>query len=279
VKSKRHLKKYATSISLHGGMLVVSAITLLPFLWMVSASFMKSGEASSFPPRFFPQHFTFDQYLFLFQRINVGRFFVNSLILAVSVSIVSLFVNSLAGYAFAKFSFRAKRPLFVFLLSSMIIPGQVTMLPVFLLLNKMGLLNTYFGIIIPGMASIFGIFLIRQYLQSVPDSLIEAARIDGAKDFTVYWRIILPLAKPVLVTLALFTFMGTWNDFLWPLIVMTKENMYTLPVALSNLLGEHAPDPELMMAGSVITILPVLIVFMLLQKYYIQGIMMGGVKE
>ena len=240
---------------------------------------MKSGEASSFPPRFFPQHFTFDQYLFLFQRINVGRFFVNSLILAVSVSIVSLFVNSLAGYAFAKFSFRAKRPLFVFLLSSMIIPGQVTMLPVFLLLNKMGLLNTYFGIIIPGMASIFGIFLIRQYLQSVPDSLIEAARIDGAKDFTVYWRIILPLAKPVLVTLALFTFMGTWNDFLWPLIVMTKEEMYTLPVALSNLLGEHAPDPELVMAGSVITILPVLIVFMLLQKYYIQGIMMGGVKE
>ncbi|HEX9975143.1 MAG TPA: carbohydrate ABC transporter permease, partial [bacterium] len=140
MKSKRHLKKYATSISLHTGMLVVSAITLLPFLWMVSASFMKSGEASSFPPRFFPHHFTFDQYLFLFQRINVGRFFVNSLILAVSVSIVSLFVNSLAGYAFAKFSFRAKRPLFVFLLSSMIIPGQVTMLPVFLLLNKLGLL-------------------------------------------------------------------------------------------------------------------------------------------
>ena len=279
MKSKRHLKKYATSISLHTGMLVVSAITLLPFLWMVSASFMKSGEASSFPPRFFPQHFTFDQYLFLFQRINVGRFFVNSLILAVSVSIVSLFVNSLAGYAFAKFSFRAKRPLFVFLLSSMIIPGQVTMLPVFLLLNKLGLLNTYFGIIIPGMASIFGIFLIRQYLQSVPDSLIEAARIDGAKDFTVYWRIILPLAKPGLVTLALFTFMGTWNDFLWPLIVMTREEMYALLVALSNLLGEHAPDPELMMAGSVITILPVLIVFMLLQKYYIQGIMMGGVKE
>lgn len=279
MKFHKFLKKYSAVIGLHLIMLLVSFITLLPFLWMVGASFMKTGEASSFPPRFFPGQFTLDQYQFLFERMHLGRFFLNSLILAISVTFVSLFVNSLAGYAFAKFSFRARRPLFVFLLSSMIIPGQVTMLPVFLLLNKLGLLNTYFGIIIPGMASIFGIFLIRQYLQSVPDSLIEAARIDGAKDFSIYWRIILPLAKPVLVTLALFTFMGTWNDFLWPLIVMTKEDMYTLPVALANLLGEHTPDPELMMAGSVITILPVLIVFMFLQKYYIQGIMLGGVKK
>ena len=279
MKYEKFVKRYSASIGLHVVMVLISFVTLLPFLWMIGTSLMLTGEASSFPPRFFPSQFTLDQYQFLFQRMNLGRFFLNSLVLAVSVTFVSLFVNSLAGYAFAKFSFRAKRPLFVFLLSSMIIPGQVTMLPVFLLLNKLGLLNTYFGIIIPGMASIFGIFLIRQYLQSVPDSLIEAARIDGAKDFTIYWQIILPLAKPVLVTLALFTFMGTWNDFLWPLIVMTKEEMYTLPVALANLLGEHAPDPELMMAGSVITILPVLIIFMFLQKYYIQGIMLRGVKE
>lgn len=273
------VRKKIISIGLHFVMLIVSAITLLPFLWMLSASFMSTGEASSFPPRFIPQHFTFDQYLFLFQRMNLGRAFANSLILAVSVTVVSLIVNSLAGFAFSKFSFRGKRPIFVFLLSSMIIPGQVTMLPVFLLLNKLGLLNTYFGIIFPGMASIFAIFLINQYLKSIPDSLIEAARIDGASNFSIYWRIVVPLAKPVLVTLALFTFMGTWNDFLWPLIVMTKEEMYTLPVALNNLLGEHAPDPELMMAGSVITIMPVLIVFMFLQRYYIQGILIGGVKE
>ena len=275
----RSLKKYLITIGLHTAMIIVSAITLLPFFWMISASFMHIGEASIFPPRFIPEHFTLDQYLFLFQKLNLGRYFINSLILAVSVTIISLLINSMAGFAFAKFSFRGKRPLFVFLLSSMIIPGQVTMLPVFLLLNKLGLLNTYFGIIIPGMASIFAIFLIKQYLKSIPDSLIEAAWIDGANNFAIYWRIILPLAKPVLVTLALFTFMGTWNDFLWPLIVMTKQEMYTLPVALANLLGEHAPDPELMMAGSVITVLPVLLVFMFLQKYYIQGILIGGLKE
>jgi len=267
------------SVALHLVMLVISVFTLLPFFWMLSTSFMATGEASTLPLKFLPRSFSLDQYIFLFERMNLGRFFLNSLILSVSVTLVSLLVNSLAGFAFAKYTFRGQRPLFTFLLSSMIIPGQVTMLPVFLLLNKLGLLNTYFGIIIPGMASIFGIFLIRQYLQSVPDSLIEAAKIDGARDFAIYWRVILPLAKPVLVTLALFTFMGTWNDFLWPLVVMTKEDMYTLPVAIANLMGEHAQDPELMMAGSVVTITPVLVVFLIAQKYYIKGIMLGGVKE
>ena len=152
------------------------------------------------------------------------------------------------------------------------------MLPLFLMLNRLGLINTYWGIIIPGMASIYGIFLIRQYIISIPDSLIEAARIDGASDFYIYRKIILPLAKPILVTLALFTFMGAWNDFLWPLIILTRDNMYTLPVALANLMGEHVQDTELMMAGSVVTILPVLIVFLAMQKYYIRGIMLGGLK-
>ncbi len=276
---KIKLRKTFIVISFHLLIFLVSGITLIPFIWMLSTSLMPTGDASTFPPTLIPKEITLDQYKYLFNRINLGRHFLNSLILAVSVTLVSLLINSLAGYGFAKFSFKGKRPIFVFLLSSMIIPAQVTMLPVFLILNKIGLLNTYFGIIIPGMASIFAIFLINQYLKGIPDSLLEAAKIDGASHFTIYWRIILPLAKPVLVTLALFTFMGTWNDFLWPLIVMTKEEMYTLPVALANLFGEHAHDVELMMAGSVITILPIMIVFMFLQKYYIQGILLGGVKE
>jgi multiple sugar transport system permease protein len=160
----------------------------------------------------------------------------------------------------------------------MVIPAQVTMLPLFLMLNKMGVINSYIGVIIPGMASVFGIFLIRQFARSIPDSLIEAARIDGATDFRIYWTLILPLCKPVLITLAIITFMGTWNDFLWPLIVMTDDSMYTLPVALANLSLEHVQDVELMMAGSVITIAPVLILFAAVQKYYISGIMAGGVK-
>jgi len=155
----------------------------------------------------------------------------------------------------------------------------VTMLPLFLMLNKMGLVNTYFGVLIPGLASIFGIFLIRQYALSVPDSLIEAARMDGAGDFRIYWSLILPLCKPIVITLAIFTFMGTWNDFLWPLIIMTDDAMYTLPVALASLAGEHVEDTELMMAGAVMTVLPVMLLFLALQKYYISGITAGSVKE
>lgn len=275
---RRHIKGIQ-SAALHLVMLLGLAVTLLPFWWMVMASFMPAGEASTFPPRFWPSSWSPEHYLRLWERLQIGRYFLNSLVLAGGVTLVSLLVNSLAGYAFAKYAFKGKNAIFGLLLSSLVIPGQVTMLPVFLLLKHMGLLNSYLGIIIPGAASIFGIFLIRQYLQGVPDSLIEAARIDGAGDLRIYWTIILPLAKPILVTLALFTFMGTWNDFLWPLIVLNRQEMYTLPVAIANLMGEHAPDPELMMAGAVVTILPILVLFLALQKYYIQGILMGGLKE
>ncbi len=254
-------------------------LTVAPFVWMISASFMADGHASVYPPRFFPDQSTLIQYQILFTRLNALSNFFNSLILSVLVTTVSLIFNSMAGYAFAKFRFSGKDKLFTILLSSMIIPAQVTMLPLFLMLKYMGFINTYMAIVIPGLANIFGIFMIRQYAISIPDSLLESARIDGATDFQIYWKIILPLCKPILVTLALFTFLGTWNDFLWPLIVLTDNSMYTLPVALANLMGEHTKDPELMMAGSVVTIIPVVIVFLSLQKYYLKGIMMGGVKE
>lgn len=257
---------------------IIGIVSFLPFLWMISASLMTTGTANSYPPKLLPPIIDFSHYILLFTRLNLFGYFINSVVISIGVTAFSLVVNSMAGYAFAKIRFSRSKSLFNFLLSSMIIPAQVTMLPVFLLLKEMGLINTYFAIIIPGMASIFGIFLIRQYAFSIPDSLIEAAKIDGASDYQIYWKIILPLCKPILVTLGLFTFMGTWNDFLWPLIVMTDSSMYTLPVALANLMGEHVQDTELMMAGSVITILPVLIVFLVMQKYYIQGIMMGSVK-
>jgi len=274
VLSERNAGKWLLYLVL----IVIGIITLAPFAWMLSASFMPTGQANTYPPRFFPGSITTEQYEALFSRLKLLRYLLNSVIVSVSVTIISLFVNSMAGYAFAKYRFPGRDRIFRLLLAAMVIPGQVTMLPLFLMLNRMGLINTYWGIIIPGMAGIFGIFLIRQYVFSIPDSLIEAARIDGAGDFRIYWSLILPLCKPILVTLAIFTFMGTWNDFLWPLIVMTKDTMYTLPVALANLMGEHAQDTELMMAGSVLTILPVMLVFLALQKYYIRGIMMGGVK-
>lgn len=266
-------------ILLYTFLTVTSVLTLIPFIWMVAASFMYDGDASVFPPVFIPDPFTLVQYEVLFKRMNVAINFFNSLFLSITVTLVSLFFNSMAGYAFAKYRFKGKNKLFNLLLSSMIIPSQVTMLPLFLMLKTMGLINTYMAIIIPGLANIFGIFLIRQYVMSIPDSLLEAARIDGAGDFEIYRKIVIPLATPILVTLAIFTFLGTWNDFLWPLIALTDNSMYTLPVALANLMGEHTKDPELMMAGSVVTIIPVIIVFLVLQKYYVRGIMMGSVKE
>jgi multiple sugar transport system permease protein len=264
---------------LYGFLIITGFLTLAPFIWMLSASFMFDGHASVFPPRFFPDEFTFIQYETLFSRLDVSRNLLNSVLISSMVTVVSLVFNSMAGFAFAKYRFRGKDTIFKMLLSSMVIPSQVTMLPLFLMLKEFGFLNTHMAILVPGLANVFGIFLIRQYVMAIPDSLIESARIDGATDFQIYYKIIVPLAMPVMVTLAIFTFMGTWNDFLWPLIVLNDSSMYTLPVALANLMGEHTKDPELMMAGSVITILPVMLLFLVLQKYYIKGIMMGSVKE
>ena len=271
--------KIAFRILLYGILIVIAGIALTPIVWMVSASLMPAGQANTVPPTFFPKEITFAHYFSLFTRLNLARYLANSAFLSVAVTFISLLINSMAGYAFAKFRFAGRDPIFKLLLSSMVIPAQVTMLPLFLLLNKMGFINTYFGVIIPGMASVFGIFLIRQFARSIPDSLIEAARIDGAGSFRIYWTMILPLCKPILITLGIITFMGTWNDFLWPLIVMTDDSMYTLPVALANLSLEHVKDTELMMAGSVVTLAPTLILFAALQKYYISGIMAGGLKE
>ncbi|MCB0283764.1 MAG: carbohydrate ABC transporter permease [Calditrichaeota bacterium] len=266
-------------VFIYSFLIITSVVTLVPFIWMLSASFMNDGQASVFPPPFFPKDFTFTQYSKLFVHMNIGWNFFNSLFLSVLITLISLLFNSMAAYAFAKFKFKSKDKLFKVLLGAMIIPAQVTMLPLFLMLKNIGLINTYMAIIIPGLATIFGIFLVRQYILSIPDSLIEAARIDGASEFYIFVKIIMPLCKPILITLALFTFFTTWNDFLWPLIALTDNSMYTLPVALANLMGEHTKDPELMMAGSVLTIIPVIIVFLVLQKYYMEGIMMGSIKE
>jgi multiple sugar transport system permease protein len=273
------MNKRTASILLHAGLILLALISFIPIFWMVSASFMKPGEASAVPLRFLPAHPTFEHYIALTERMHIIRYFINSLVIASAVTALSLLFNSMAGYAFAKFRFPGRDKLFRLLLSGLVIPAQVTMLPLFLMLKSMGLVNTYAGAVIPGLASIFGIFLIRQFAGSIPDSLIEAARMDGAGDFKVYYAVILPLCRPILFTLALFTFMGTWNDFMWPLIIMTDNMNYTLPVAIANLKGEHLLDLELMMAGSVITILPVLVLFLMFQRHYVRGIMVGGVKE
>jgi multiple sugar transport system permease protein len=266
------------AVLIYALLLVGCVLAVLPMIWMVSASLMHTGAANQYPPRLFPEAITFEHYRALFTRLNLGRYLLNSAFVATTVTVISLLINSMAGYAFAKLRFRGRDRTFRFLTLGLVIPVQVSMLPLFLLMREMGLINTYGGVIIPGLASIFGIFLIRQYALSIPDDLIDAARIDGASEFRIYWSVILPVVSPILATLAIWTFLSTWNDFMWPLIVLSDDSMFTLPVALANLSGERVQDTELMMAGSVLTTLPVMLVFILLQRYYVEGITMGSVK-
>ncbi|TWI65255.1 multiple sugar transport system permease protein [Pseudoduganella lurida] len=259
-------------------MLVAGVVALFPLVWMVSVSLMQPGEASAFPPPLLPAQATLANYRELFASAGIGRYVVNSLLLSSAATVLSLLFNVTAGYAFAKLRFAGRDRIFRTLLGALVIPGQVAMLPLFLLLKELHLVNTYGAVLVPAIASIFGIFLVRQYALTIPDALLEAARMDGAGEWRIFRSIVLPLLSPILVTLAIFTFLGTWNDFMWPLIVLTDKELYTLPVALASLSREHVQDSELMMAGSVLTIVPVLLLFLGLQRYYVQGLLVGSVK-
>ena len=262
----------------NGALLGAVVLTLSPLVWMVSASLMAPGEASSVPPPLLPSQVTFANYRDLFAHAGMGRYLLNSVVLTATVTLLSLLVNVAAGYAFAKLRFAGRDRIFKLLLGALVIPAQVAMVPLFLLLKQLGLVNTYGGVIVPALASIFGIFVVRQYALTVPDDLLEAARIDGASELRIFHSIIVPVLQPIVVTLAVFTSLGTWNDFMWPLIVLNDSELYTLPVALASLSREHVQDSELMMAGAVLTTLPVLLVFLVLQRYYIQGLMLGSLK-
>jgi multiple sugar transport system permease protein len=247
-------------------------------LWMLSVSFMQPGEASTYPPPQLPAHATWTNYHELFERAGMGRYLANSLAVATAITLLSLAFNLSAGYAFAKLRFAGRDRLFGLLLVGLVVPAQVGMLPLFLMVQKMGLVNTPLGVMIPGLASIFGIFMIRQYALGIPDELLDAARVDGASELRIFSSIVFPLLKPILVTWTVFSFMAQWNDFMWPLIVLSDERKFTLPVALASLVGEHVQDTELMMAGSVITVIPVLVLSLALQRQYIRGVMMGSLK-
>ena len=267
-----------TRWALHAALGALAAFSLLPLLWMVSASFMPAGAASTYPPPWWPSAPTLEHYRHLWVEGHIAQAFFNSLGVASASTVLSVTLNAAAGYAFAKLKFAGRATMFALLLAALVIPGQVAMLPLFLMLKALGWVNTWAGVLVPGLASIFGIFLIRQYALGIPDELIEAARIDGAGEFRIFATVILPLMKPVLVTLAVLTFLGCWNDFMWPLIVLTDSDLHTLPLALASLSREHVQDVEMMMAGAVITVVPVLLLFLALQRYYLQGLLLGGVK-
>jgi len=257
---------------------LATLMALLPLLWMVSVSLMPSGTSQSVPAPIFPHTPTLDNYRALFEHQHMGRALINSLFVASLATFLSLAFNVSAGYAFAKLRFVGREKLFQGLLSALVIPGQLSMLPLFFMLKQMGLLNSYAGVVVPFMASLFGIFLVRQYALSIPDEMLQAARIDGATEVQIFWYIVLPNLVPIMMTLGVFTFLGAWNDFLWPLIVLSDDQFFTLPLALAGLSREHVSDNEMVMAGAVVTILPVLILFLLLQRHYVRGLLSGSLK-
>lgn len=273
------IRRRLNSLAVNGALLLFALLTAFPLLWMFSASLMPTGEAMALPAPLLPSQPTLEHYGTLFNRLDLGRTFLNTLLLATSITAISLLCNSMAGYAFAKLRFRGRGRLFALLLTTLIVPPQVTVLPLFLEIRALGLVNSFGGVIVAGIATIFGIFLVRQFAQGIPDELLDAARLDGASELRIYWTVVLPLLRPILVTLGVYTFLTAWNDFMWPLIVLTDASKHTLPVALANLSGEHVQDTELMMAGAVVTVLPGLLLFLVLQRQYIEGITMGSVKE
>lgn len=252
---------------------------IMPFVWMILGSFKTTAEIRQYPTEFLPREATFENYVQLFGRLDFATFFANSIIVAVFVTLGNIVFSSMVGYALAKLEFRGKKLLFGLVLTTLMVPGVVTFVPLFVLTANLGLVNSYPGLILPFLITPLGVFLMRQFMLSLPDDIIEAARIDGASEWRIFLRVIMPLCGPAVATLTILTFLGSWNNFLWPLVVATTEDMYTLPVALALYsVGQNAAQYGLMMAGAVVVVVPVLIVFVLLQRYFVQGIALTGIK-
>lgn len=264
---------------LYAVLLAGLAVVVAPFAWMVLSSFKPEGEIRRVPPTWWPETFTLDNYVRLFSQLDFPRYFVNSVLVAGLITVGNLVFCSAVGYALAKLRFPGRQVLFATVLGTLMVPGMVTFVPQFVLVSQLGLVNTYAGLVLPFLAGPFGVFLMRQYLLSIPDDLIEAARVDGAGELRIFWRVVLPLCGPALATLGILTFLSSWNSFLWPLVVATTEDKYTLPVALALFsVGQHRTSFGLLLAGAVVVVLPVIAVFLVLQRHFLRGIATTGLK-
>lgn len=256
-----------------------AVFTFVPLLWMLSSSFKDSSSITAVPPELIPSRPTLDAYIRIFTVGGLGRWFLNSVIVAGVSTVINIFFASLAGYAFSKLKFPGRNQIFWVLLSSMMIPGQVTLIPLYILVvNTLQLENTYIGLIVPGMVAVGSIFLMKQFMSSLPSSLIDAGRIDGCSEFGIFWKIIMPMSKPGLAVLGIFTFVAHWNNFFWPFLITNTNSMRTLQVGLTSFRFENMQDYGAMMAGAVCSAVPMIIVFLALQKYFLRGITIGAVK-
>lgn len=276
---KQEEKRTRTPGWLYAVLSIGLVVMILPFIWMLFSSVKPEAEIRRRPPTWWPETFTLENYAGLFERLNFPLYFFNSVTVAVAVTLGNLIFCSMLGYALAKLDFPGKRTLFVLVLGALMVPGVVTFVPLFVLVSNLGLTNTYPGLILPFLVAPIGVFLMRQFILSLPDELIQAARVDGAGEFRIFFRVILPLCFPALATLGILTFLGSWNNFLWPLVVAQTEDKYTLPIALALYsIGQNQTEYGLLLAGAVVVVLPVILVFLLFQRHFVQGIAMTGIK-
>jgi ABC-type glycerol-3-phosphate transport system permease component len=263
-------------------LIVVALSMVVPFMWMITTSLKTPGSEFSYPPQILPQEFNLSQYHRLFENLPFARYFLNTLIVTLATVAGQLIVCSMAAYGFARLNFMGRDTIFVLYLMTMMIPFQITLIPTYLIITQLGWVNTYQGLIVPGISSAFGIFLLRQSFLNIPRDYQDAARIDGANEFQIFTRVFLPLNGPTLATLAVFAFMGTWTDLLWPLLIARSEDLRTLELGLAYFNARPnafvQPNWPLLMAGAVVVMLPVLIIYIFAQRYFIQGISLSGVK-
>ena len=276
----RHLRSNLAGLMLHIVLSIGAVAMVLPFVWMVSTSFKELSQVFVYPPEWIPNPFVWENYPKAFTSVPFGRWFLNSVLIALLVTVGQIATCSLAGFTFARMRFPGKNVLFLIYLGTMMIPHHVTIIPVFVMMNTLGLVDTFWPLIIPGLASAWGTFLFRQFFLTMPQELEDAAKIDGSSFFRIYTQIFMPLAKPVLATLGVFTFMGSWNDFLGPLIFLQSKDHKTLTIGLLQFRADFQGmgNWPVMMAGVVISVLPVLVAFVIGQKYFVRGIALTGIK-
>lgn len=265
-------------ITLVGILLTIgAALTAFPFFWMLTTSVKPLRESQAYPPKVLPSTVSFDSYRELFLQLSFGRYLVNTLVV-VSISFLGMFFMAMAGYAFAKFRFRGRDVLFMVVLATMMIPIQVAVIPTYLILNSIKLTDTLVGIALPTLVSAFNIFLFRQYMTTIPDEVLDAARLDGAREVRTLVSIVLPMSRPILAVVGVLTFVSGWNSFLWPLIIANDQQNYTLAVGLSLLNKQLTVNPPLQMAGASLMVVPIIVVFVIFQKHIVQGFTTSGLK-
>jgi ABC-type glycerol-3-phosphate transport system permease component len=265
-------------VFIHGILILASLVFVVPFLWMFLSSFKPALEIIKIPPTFFPEKFTLNNYETIFERLHFWRYFLNSVVVSVAITIVAMFTSSLAGFVFTKFDFPGREVIFIVCLAGLMIPFAVIVLPMYLFVSKIGLQNSYLGLILPLCVSPFGIFLMRQFMEGIPMEMIEAARIDGASNMWIYFRIMIPLSSAGIGGVGVFTFLWTWNQLWWPLMIISKQDMRTLPLAIAALTFQHAKRYDMIVTGAAIAIIPVMIVFAFAQRRLIKGVTLTGMK-